>query len=278
MKHDQFAQTVLPRIRRILSDVATEKPGLWIDREEDLYGRFPFFRTAIARSLISAEDVTNSFIARNKLRETGVQRFPAQLDATPGFAGSERRSELHSETLNAVASVTAMSEGLLSVRAGKSIEQMLLIPKISAALENGDETLVIAHAQSIAQLEAIPWDIMVQALQLYGGSDGTIGHFRHNAADPETFTGHGAFLRFLGDNEYRMDHVSEDRVRYGKRQKSVMLNGIDEVHGYLGFLQDKHWYSAFIAPVARSLGIKDMPYLDDSSFVSWKQRALVDDI
>jgi hypothetical protein len=165
----------------------------------------------------------------------------------------------------------------LSIRAGRSIEAILGLSFVEDDLEAGATPRISSCGKYASSLLAIPHFVITQALDLYCNPDGTIAHYRHNAASPSTFTGHGAFLR-LNLGKYHIEHISEDRVTYGKRTKEVQFSSAKEVLSYVNYLASKNWYSSFLDPHARSIGLTDIPYKEDDSFRSWRDRAAEGDI
>jgi len=166
----------------------------------------------------------------------------------------------------------------LSIRAGRAIEGILEMDIAKEDLETCETKHILQCALFLAKILVIPDDKMKQAVELYCAPNGVIAHYRHNAAQPNTFTGHGAFLVQIEDNVFRIDHVSEDRVTYGKRPKRVELPSIKDALQYVDSLASKHWYSSFIDPHARALGFTDIPFTGDTSFRSWRDRAAEGDI
>jgi hypothetical protein len=165
----------------------------------------------------------------------------------------------------------------LSIRAGRAVEAILGLSFVEDDLEAGSTPRISACGRHVSRLLGIASFVMTQALDLYCNPDGIIAHYRHNAASPSTFTGHGAFLK-LNLGKYRIDHISEDRVTYGNRTKEVQFASAKEVLSYVNYLASKNWYSSFLDPHARSIGLTDMPYKEDDSFRSWRDRAAKGDI
>lgn len=163
------------------------------------------------------------------------------------------------------------------IRAGRAAEAILCLTFMQEDLEGASMKRATACGGFMGNLLDVPAWIMKQAVDLYCKPDGLIAHYRHNAAPPSTFTGHGAFLRLL-DGSYSIEHISDDRVTYGKRSKVVELATIKKLLAYTSYLASKNWYSSFLDSSARAVGLTDLPYREDNSFRSWQERAAEGDI
>lgn len=164
-----------------------------------------------------------------------------------------------------------------SIRAGRVAEAILCLSFMQEDLEEGSMKRATACGGFMGKQLDVPEWIMKQAVDLYCKRDGVIAHYRHNAAPPSTFTGHGAFLRLL-DGSYSIEHISVDRVTYGNRSKVVEFASVKELLGYASYLASKNWYSSFMDSSARAIGLTDLPYREDNSFRSWRERAAEGDI
>ena len=165
----------------------------------------------------------------------------------------------------------------MSIRAGKVIEQLLGLESTQVDIKNGNVPRIISKGIFLGEKTEVPNYIIKNAINLYCKSDGLIAHFRHNAADPSSFTGHGAFLRHKED-QYSTYHVSTDRVRFAKRDQNVIHGNKQDAIKYVRYLRSKNWYSSFLHPIASLLPLPDMPYVVDSSFIPWHERAANGDI
>lgn len=163
------------------------------------------------------------------------------------------------------------------IRAGRAAQAILCLPFMQEGLVAGSLKRAAACGWFMSKQLEVPEGMMSRAVDLYCKPDGIIAHYRHNAAPPSTFTGHGAFLRLI-DGSYSIEHISNDRVTYGNRSKIVELVTVNNVLAYISFLASKNWYTSFLDSSARAIGLSDLPYWDDSRFKSWRDRAAAGEI
>lgn len=125
------------------------------------------------------------------------------------------------------------------IRAGRVAEAILCLSFMQEDLEEGSMKKATACGVFMGKQLDVPEWIMKQAMDLYCRPNGVIAHYRHNAAPPSTLTGHGAFLRLL-DGTYSIEHISEDRVTYGKRTKVVEFAAVKKLLGYVSYLASRN--------------------------------------
>ena len=164
-----------------------------------------------------------------------------------------------------------------SIAAGVIAERFIRSGELDAIAEESLDQLYAITADLLRGTLGAKAEFALPALQLYAVPNGIIMHMRHNAAKPESFTGHGA-LFYEDENGYVAHHESKDREKYGhlvdgvRRTQIVKFPSQAKMRDYAHFLASKNWYTNFLDPSLEGK-IPRFPYVLNDGFLSWKERA-----
>ena len=258
---------------RILEMIESGNSSKPLESKDEVLACYPDLANALKNGWIHENDIIGAITKQKSILMNKIHRI---LETT-GF--------IDIEAINIVSKLEPLTSSVLNVhasqagiRAGRAVEELCIFPEYIKAFEEEDGNKMQMYSNILGLLSGIPGSMMQEAISLYTEPNGTLAHYRHNAASPDTFTGHGAFLRIKENGGYSMFHISNDRVTFGKRNKEVELSSVKQVLDYIEFLRSNNWYSSFLSRHARNIGLNDLPYIADDSFVSWRDRAIKGDI